>query len=100
MTDRLEIPVLCYGLRTDFQANLFEGSAALLALADDLQRQFQQLRDQIVQSRAGLARLNADYNVTRADFDGFFTQQDADRQALIVKVISVRAQIGVNRSLS
>jgi thymidine kinase len=28
--------VLCYGLRTDFQAQLFPGSGALLALADDL----------------------------------------------------------------
>lgn len=36
VTDELNIPVLCYGLRTDFQANLFEGSAALLALADEL----------------------------------------------------------------
>ena len=34
--DDLGIPVLAYGLRTDFQANLFEGSAALLALADNL----------------------------------------------------------------
>ena len=34
--DDLEIPVLAYGLRTDFQANLFEGSAHLLALADTL----------------------------------------------------------------
>jgi thymidine kinase len=34
--DELNIPVLAYGLRTDFQANLFEGSAALLALADSL----------------------------------------------------------------
>ena len=34
--DKLNIPVLCYGLRTDFQASLFEGSAALLALADAL----------------------------------------------------------------
>ena len=30
------VPVLCYGLRTDFQGNLFEGSAALLGWADDL----------------------------------------------------------------
>jgi thymidine kinase len=30
------IPVLCYGLRTDFQAELFPGSAALLGLADAL----------------------------------------------------------------
>jgi thymidine kinase len=34
--DELDVPVLTYGLRTDFQANLFEGSAALLALADKL----------------------------------------------------------------
>jgi len=36
VADILHIPVLCYGLRTDFQAQLFPGSAALLALADDL----------------------------------------------------------------
>ena len=36
VADRLGIPVLCYGLRTDFQAKLFPGSAALLALADSL----------------------------------------------------------------
>ncbi len=34
--DDLGIPVLAYGLRTDFQGRLFEGSAALLALADKL----------------------------------------------------------------
>ena len=36
IADGLKIPVLCYGLRTDFQGNLFPGSAALLAIADDL----------------------------------------------------------------
>jgi thymidine kinase len=36
VADSLTIPVLCYGLRTDFQGNLFPGSAALLAIADDL----------------------------------------------------------------
>jgi len=36
IADTLRVPVLCYGLRTDFQAQLFPGSAALLALADDL----------------------------------------------------------------
>jgi len=36
IADQLGIPVLCYGLRTDFQAQLFPGSAALLALADNL----------------------------------------------------------------
>lgn len=34
--DELRIPVLCYGLRTDFQAELFPGSAQLLAMADQL----------------------------------------------------------------
>ena len=34
--DTLEVPVLAYGLRTDFQGNLFEGSEALLAWADNL----------------------------------------------------------------
>jgi thymidine kinase len=34
--DDFGIPVLAYGLRTDFQGNLFEGSATLLALADKL----------------------------------------------------------------
>ena len=36
VADTLDIPVLCYGLRTDFKAQLFPGSGALLALADDL----------------------------------------------------------------
>lgn len=34
--DRLGIPVLAYGLRTDFRGELFPGSAALLGLADAL----------------------------------------------------------------
>jgi len=36
VADRLDIPVLTYGLRTDFQGNLFEGSMHLLAWADNL----------------------------------------------------------------
>jgi len=36
VADSLKVPVLCYGLRTDFQANLFEGSQWLLAIADEL----------------------------------------------------------------
>jgi len=34
--DDLRIPVMCYGLRVDFQGELFPGSAALLALADEM----------------------------------------------------------------
>jgi len=36
VVDVLNIPVLCYGLRTDFQGKLFPGSAALLANAEKL----------------------------------------------------------------
>lgn len=36
VADHLDIPVLAYGLRTDFQGNLFEGSQYLLAWADAL----------------------------------------------------------------
>ena len=36
IVDKLEIPVLAFGIRTDFQGNLFEGSKFLLAWADNL----------------------------------------------------------------
>ena len=36
VVDRMGIPVLVYGIRTDFQGELFEGSSKLLALADEL----------------------------------------------------------------
>ena len=36
VVDDLKVPVLCYGLRTDFQLNLFEGSARLMAIADTI----------------------------------------------------------------
>ena len=36
LCDRADLPVICYGLRTDFQGELFPGSAALLGIADKL----------------------------------------------------------------
>jgi len=36
IADEIGIPVLCYGLRTDFRAQLFPGSGALLGIADAL----------------------------------------------------------------
>jgi thymidine kinase len=36
LADEANVPVLCYGLRTDFQGELFPGSAALLGIADAL----------------------------------------------------------------
>ena len=37
VVDALDVPVLAYGLRTDFRGDLFEGSQHLLALADKLE---------------------------------------------------------------
>ncbi|MCB5198710.1 thymidine kinase [Loktanella sp. DSM 29012] len=34
--DDLGVPIMCYGLRVDFQGKLFPGSATLLALADEM----------------------------------------------------------------
>lgn len=34
--DDLGVPIMCFGLRVDFQGNLFPGSATLLALADEM----------------------------------------------------------------
>jgi thymidine kinase len=36
VVDDLNVPVMCYGLRVDFQGKLFPGSAALLAIADEM----------------------------------------------------------------
>ncbi len=36
LADEAGVPVLCYGLRTDFQGELFPGSASLLGIADSL----------------------------------------------------------------
>lgn len=36
IVDDLNLPAMCYGLRVDFQGKLFPGSAALLALADEM----------------------------------------------------------------
>jgi thymidine kinase len=37
ITLKWEIPVICYGLRTDFKSHLFEGSARLLELSDSIE---------------------------------------------------------------
>ncbi|HEX4797248.1 MAG TPA: hypothetical protein VH370_25870 [Humisphaera sp.] len=65
----------------------------MIELTDDLQRQVNQLRVQLANSRAELAAMDANYNTTRAEFEAVFRQQDADRQVLIDKAISARAQM-------
>ena len=37
ITKQKDIPVICYGLRADFQSHLFEGSKRLLELADEIE---------------------------------------------------------------
>lgn len=37
IVDNYNIPILCYGLKTDFRGNLFEGSKALLEIADNIE---------------------------------------------------------------
>ena len=37
IADTLEIPIIAFGLKTDFQGNLFEGSKRLLEVADEIQ---------------------------------------------------------------
>lgn len=37
IVDYIDIPVICYGLRTDFRNELFEGSNALLTIADKIE---------------------------------------------------------------
>ena len=37
ITLKMDIPVICYGLRTDFKSNLFEGSQRLLEIADSIE---------------------------------------------------------------
>lgn len=37
ITKKLDIPVICYGLRTNFQMNSFEGSRRLLEIAEELE---------------------------------------------------------------
>lgn len=36
IVDKYDIPVLCFGLRTDFQSNLFSGSKRLMEIADSI----------------------------------------------------------------
>lgn len=64
VVDELNIPVICYGLRADFQDNLFEGSAALFAYADVIEEM-----KTICDCGEGATR-NVRYINGKATFDG------------------------------
>jgi thymidine kinase len=63
IADRIGIPVMAYGLRTDFQGKLFPGSMALLAIADEMR----EVRTICHCGRKAtmVARMDADGNVVR-----------------------------------
>lgn len=63
LADRCGIPVMAYGLRTDFQGKLFPGSQELLAIADELR----EVRTICFCGRKAtmVARLDAEGNVVR-----------------------------------
>lgn len=63
VVDRMKIPVMCYGIRTDAFGKLFPGSAALMALADSIE----EIKTICWCGRKATwnARLNPDGTVTR-----------------------------------
>jgi len=66
----------------------------VIALTDELRREIDEVYTKLAQSRGQLQTLNANYNATRADYDALLKQQDAERQVLMDKAISVRVEIG------
>ena len=64
ITKKLDVPVICYGLRTNFKSELFSGSMRLLALADEL-NEFKSLC-----SCGNMARFNARKLNGKFLFDG------------------------------
>lgn len=64
VVDDLDIPVMCYGLKTDFLGKLFEGSEALLRLADNIE----EIKTICWCGRKATqtARITSDYKIVRA----------------------------------
>ena len=72
ITKLLDIPVICYGLRTNFKSELFDGSMRLLALADEL-NEFKSLCNCGNMARFNARRLNGEFLYDGDDIliDGF-----------------------------
>lgn len=62
MTKVYDIPVICYGLRTDYKTNLFPGSERLLALADEIEEM------KTICSCGKAARFNARYDLKTKEY--------------------------------
>ncbi len=62
ISDELNIPVMCYGIRTDFQGKLFDGSMELLAIADNL-KELKTICSECDKKATMVVRLNEDGEV-------------------------------------
>ena len=62
VADELNVPVMCYGIRTDFQGKLFEGSMELLAVADNL-KELKTICSECDKKATMVVRLDAEGNV-------------------------------------
>ena len=62
VADELNVPVMCYGIRTDFQGKLFEGSMELLAVADNL-KELKTICSECDKKATMVVRLDAKGNV-------------------------------------
>ena len=62
IADELNIPVMCYGIRTDFQGKLFNGSMELLAIADNL-KELKTICSECDKKATMVVRLNEDGEV-------------------------------------
>ena len=62
IADELNYPVMCYGIRTDFQGKLFEGSMELLAVADNL-KELKTICSECDKKATMVVRLDAKGNV-------------------------------------
>ncbi len=69
IVDRHDIPVMCFGLRTDFQTKLFPGSRRLMEIADNIQE------IKTICDCGNKATVNA-----RIDADGYIVTQGAQVQ--------------------
>jgi len=95
LTSELGIPVICYGLRTDFQARLFPGSKRLLELADSIEE---------VKVTCQFCDRKAVFNLRMADgqavLDGPQIQLGADERYMPACWIHYRAEQNKARAAS
>ncbi|MBQ9019095.1 MAG: thymidine kinase [Bacilli bacterium] len=79
ITKKLNIPVICYGLKVDFKSNLFAGSKRLIELADELEELI------TICSCGKRAKFNARYVDNNFTLDGKEVLIDGSKSNVIYK---------------